>query len=132
MNKKLKRSAVCCILVGDEVLLLERTYKDETIAGWCLPGGKQDKGEDDLTTALRELTEETGIKVTNATYVTDCISGTHQYMVAIFYKKMSKKPKVTISNEHLAYAWVRVSKLDKLNLAGNTKQFINEIINVLS
>lgn len=42
-----------------EILLQKRTDNGE----WCLPGGCQELGEDLRDTAVRELFEETGIKV---------------------------------------------------------------------
>ncbi len=42
-----------------EILLQERTDRDE----WGLPGGCQDLGEDLRNTAIREVYEETGIKL---------------------------------------------------------------------
>jgi len=42
---------------GLEVLLIHRPRYDD----WSLPKGKADPGEDDVDTALREVTEETGL-----------------------------------------------------------------------
>lgn len=128
----MKRSAVCCIIVGDEMLILERSDDDVVITGWCIPGGKQDENEDDLTTALRELREETGVVIDEATYVGDCISGKKAYMVAIFVKQLKEKPTVTISNEHKSYAWVKLLDLPHYELAGNTPLFIRMIFDKLN
>lgn len=130
MNENIKRSAVCCLIVGNEVLILERA-DDDVIKGWCIPGGKQDDGEDDFTTALRELKEETGIVIDDAAYVGDCISGTQAYMVAVYVKRLSTKPIVNISKEHKSYSWVNVENLSEYDLAGNTPKFISESLNKL-
>ncbi|NML55153.1 NUDIX hydrolase [Streptomyces sp. R302] len=45
----------------DGLLLLRSVY---TGKGWQLPGGLADHGEDPLTTALREVEEETGLVLT--------------------------------------------------------------------
>lgn len=42
---------------GTEVLLIHRPKYDD----WSFPKGKADRGEDDLTCALREVQEETGL-----------------------------------------------------------------------
>ena len=49
------------IIVNDDgqILLQERTDRDK----WCLPGGCQELGEDLRMTAVREVYEETGIKL---------------------------------------------------------------------
>lgn len=43
---------------GPEVLLVHRPKYDD----WSLPKGKADEGEDDLSCALREVEEETGLR----------------------------------------------------------------------
>ena len=46
----------------NDILLIRRA--DEKI--WCLPKGKIEKGEAPIDAALREIKEETGLKVINA------------------------------------------------------------------
>ena len=65
-------SAVIIRNKDGEILLQERTDRD----AWSLPGGCQDLGEDLRVTAIREVYEETGIKLnTKDLILLDTISG---------------------------------------------------------
>lgn len=56
-------AAVCAVVVrGREVLLIERRVPPG-VGKWALPGGFQDYGEDAAATAVREVLEETGLRV---------------------------------------------------------------------
>ena len=50
---------------GPEVLLVHRPRYDD----WSFPKGKQDPGESEAETALREVTEETGFSCTLGPYL---------------------------------------------------------------
>lgn len=47
---------------GTEILICHPTGHSQTT--WDLPKGRQDPGEETITTAVRELAEETGIHIT--------------------------------------------------------------------
>ena len=65
-------SAVIIRNKDGKILLQERTDRD----AWSLPGGCQDLGEDLRATAIREVYEETGIKLnTKDLILLDTISG---------------------------------------------------------
>lgn len=51
----------CGILITDGVNLLICHPTNESI--WDIPKGRQDSGENDITTAIRETFEETGLKI---------------------------------------------------------------------
>lgn len=124
----MKRTSVCAVIVGEEILLLERA-KTDRISGFSLPGGKNDPGETDLDAAKRELQEETSIVLTNdPVYITDIVSATGEYIVAIHYTKLDKKPDIKLSpSEHTSYVWTPFEKAYSFPLAGNTSKFIQAI-----
>jgi 8-oxo-dGTP diphosphatase len=54
----------CYILKDNKVLMFKRSEKAKKFPGfWIGPGGKINEGEDALSAAIREVGEETGIKV---------------------------------------------------------------------
>ena len=122
----MKKSAVCGIIVGDEILLLKRMGR---IKGFCLPGGKVDPGETFIQGAIRETEEETGIQIEIPRYVGDGQSMDNQYLVKTYYITLDNKPTVTLSpDEHSEYKWVKFSDISKYELAGNTQDFIDLIM----
>lgn len=128
-KKKMKQSSVVGIVVGDEILILKRQYRENKSNGWCLPGGKLEPGETPLDGAIRETFEETGIKIPEPTYVGEVISGNKEFMVNVYHVEMDTKESVTLSTrEHSEYAWVKLSELNKYDLAGNTSLFCRDII----
>jgi 8-oxo-dGTP diphosphatase len=64
---------------GLEILVVHRPKYDD----WTLPKGKAEPGEDDIATALREVTEETGL---------DCTLGPE--LARIHYTDHNGHPKV--------------------------------------
>ena len=84
---------------------------------WNFPKGRQEAGEDELTSAKRELQEETGITAIKVfpeyqdTYNYDFDSviknGVREkhYRQAIFFLAQAQEDQVKISDEHLDYGW---------------------------
>lgn len=84
---------------------------------WNFPKGRQEKGEEELDSALRELEEETGIikvKITDGfrdeydyDFDTEIKGGTKEkiYKKAIFFIGEVDDEKVKVSDEHLDYGW---------------------------
>lgn len=125
----MRKSSVCGIIVDNEILLLKRQYREGKSNGWCLPGGKVEPGESSIDGAIRETFEESGIKINIPTYVGSAISASKEFIVKVYFTPMSKKENITLSlREHCNYAWVNINDVDSYELAGNTKEFINLII----
>ena len=94
---------------NDEILLQERT--DRNI--WGLPGGCQDLGEDLRETAVREVYEETGIKLDiNKIQLIDTLSGKSR-------KNSYPNGDIVYNNTSLFLA--TISLVDACNLKGDSE-----------
>ena len=129
----MRKSAVCGIIVDNEILILKRQHREGKSNGWCLPGGKVEPGEKSIDGAIRETFEETGIKINIPTFLGTTISASKEFTVNVYFTPMAKKEDVTLSiREHSEYAWVNINDIDTYELAGNTKDFINLITSNLN
>jgi 8-oxo-dGTP diphosphatase len=85
---------------------------------WQGVGGRLEKGEKLEEGLRRETKEETGIndlKVGKVIHVDEWFSkpeGELKHIVAIFFMCDTNEDKVTLSDEHQAYAWVSSNELD--------------------
>lgn len=105
---------------------------------WDFPKGNKEKGESDIDTALREITEETGI--IDVTFL-------EGFKKEIFYKYkrnnqlMSKKvvyflakansTDVRLSSEHLDFVWEQYEDALKRITYKNSKEILTEAYNFL-
>lgn len=134
MKKNTKR-CVDIVLLNDEnkILMLQRKDSDELFPSkQCLPGGHVDDGEDLFAAACRELDEETGIYAEKLVKV-----GTYNfengYTTTLFIGLESEgcfeMSKIQLSIlEHQKSDWVLLSDALQLDLAGDLKDMLNELL----
>jgi len=85
---------------------------------WLLPGGKIQKGKSWMDALKREIKEETGITKFEIKKILDIDSWTENetsYYVVTFVAKILKVDKITLSDEHIDYAWVKFPDIDNYN-----------------
>lgn len=85
---------------------------------WILPGGGMHRNEPAKSAALRELREETGIRVTEAEYVRAYVYNEDRLLFnyELFTVKLEKKPELKRQLlEIVDIAWVPANKLSKHN-----------------
>ena len=117
------------VLITDEdgkVLILKRSTDSKTNPGkWELPGGKVDQGESFDHALVREVYEETKLKISLEHVVG--VSEQNLLVIRAVHIIMSGKiteGNLTLSSEHEGYAWVFFEKLDEYELADWLHDFV--------
>lgn len=98
---------------------------------WDLPGGELDFGEDSKKGIIREIKEETGLKVKDIS-VFDVMSGLNdrnEFWVTICYTARSSKSKIRLSYEHDDFKWIILNEFKKLKMSPKNKKFIEKYKN---
>ena len=110
--------AGCLILVNDKILLVKPLKYKGQDRKWSIPKGHIEKGDSDKKTALKELKEETGIKLKN-------IKNKHNF----YYKKNGILKKISVYLKRMIQEELNV-KIDEktLNIKGKFNK--NEIYKV--
>lgn len=110
--------AVKGVLVkGDRMLVVQRSYKDQTGAGtWENVGGVMEFGETFEQALVREFKEEVGlsVEVERLLYaVTFLTRPTRQIILLTFFCRTNDET-VVLSDEHEAYLWASEEELQSL------------------
>ncbi len=110
--------SVCWLEHQGKVLYLKKTPTSKYAPNlWSPAGGKVDNGENPNDAAIRELKEETGITVKKRDAVPLAVlfvrKPDHDFTYHMFEVKLRDVPKVILSKEHDAYAWLSDSEIAK-------------------
>lgn len=111
------------IVNGDRVLLLKRSEKEMKASflykneAWDLPGGSIRFHETCIEGLLREITEETSVKVkvVKPLRIFDAIKG-HVHMTICTYLCIYKEGTVQLSDEHKAYFWLNLAEAEEMGV----------------
>ena len=117
-----------------ELLMVRHTKKAEHISGrYGVPAGRQNPGETDIQTALRELHEETGFTAQSEdlielpTVYNEIIptkEGPKPFSMKVFLcKNLTGKSK---DSEENLVEWVSIDGVKTLNLLPNIENIVNE------
>lgn len=121
--------SVRVLLTNEEgkILILKRSTDSKTNPGkWELPGGKVDQGESFDQALIREVHEETQLKITLDHVVG--VSEQNLHFIRAVHIIMSGKiieGNLTLSSEHEGYAWVFFENLVEYELADWLNDFLN-------
>ena len=105
---------ICLIRNEDKILIMKRSLdKCEDPGCWEMVAGKLESGEKPDQAVLREITEETGLKVAtfkNPFYIFDW-KIKQQNMLMLCYEGTYLNGDVSLSKEHTEYKWVTETEL---------------------
>lgn len=97
---------------------------------WDLPGGSLDFGENMEDGILREIKEETQLKVKSINII-NAISGfdsNREFWVTICYAAEIAISEVRLSYEHDDFRWINSGELKKLKMSPRNKKFIESFL----
>jgi mutator protein MutT len=116
----MRRIVVLGILLrGDRVLLVKRAASRSFYPGvWDFPGGHSEDGEAPEQTLARELSEEIGIvPVRYRERPADSLNAEGLPVHCYFVTEWTGTPSNLQEHEHSEIAWIRLTEVDKLDLA---------------
>ena len=100
---------------------------------WDFPKGKQEKNEKEEQAALREIKEETGIE--DIEFVGSFIEKINYfykkgeetvYKEVIFFLAETHQEEITLSSEHIGYAWLSYENAYKKLTFNNAKELLRK------
>jgi phosphoglycolate phosphatase-like HAD superfamily hydrolase/ADP-ribose pyrophosphatase YjhB (NUDIX family) len=122
------------ILNNRDQLLLIRTHKWSH--RWGIPGGKIKRGETCEQALIREIDEETGLRLRDVQFVMvqDCIEppefqrSAHFLLLNYLARCADENPQVVLNEEAQAYTWLPLAEALKLDLNIPTRVLIDECL----
>ena len=139
--KIVQRVACKAIIVRDGRILLMResaAYDTNTKAGlYQFPGGRVEPGEPFMDGLLREIQEETAIKITigKPFHIDEwmpTVKGQKLHIVAIFFVCEYQTGEVRLSEEHDDFQWVNLEEVRKLNTMVPDNQVAEKFLSQLT
>ncbi len=119
---------MCMVYDGTHVLVQDRISPDWT--GITFPGGHIEKGESFTDAVVREVFEETGLKITfpRLCGIKDWINDDGSRYMVLFYKTDKYEGSLVSSEEGEVY-WIEIDKLKKISLAEGMDKMLEVFLN---
>ena len=119
---------MCMVYNGTRVLVQERI--DDDYGGITFPGGHVEKGESFTDAVIREVYEETGLKIASPALcgIKDWPNDDGSRYMVLFYKANKFEGELSSSEEGEVY-WVELDEMKKLNLAEGMDKMLEVFLN---
>lgn len=119
---------MCMVFDGSKVLVQDK--KDEDYSGITFPGGHIEKGEAFTDAVIREVFEETGLRISSPQLcgIKDWIQKDSTRYMVLFYKTDKFEGTVTSSEEGEVY-WLELEEMKKKKLAYGMDKMLEVFLN---
>lgn len=120
--EKVEFTNMCMVYDGDKVVVIDRQKKDWP--GITFPGGHVELGESFTDSVIREIREETGLKIYSPQLcgIKDWCENESRYVVLLY--KTSKFAGELVSSEEGKVWWEEIANLTKLNLSNDMNDML--------
>ena len=124
-TENVELTVLCLITDGDRILLQNRVKKDWQ--GYALPGGHVEPGESFVDAVIREMLEETGLKIRNPRLagIKQFPSEGGRYVVLLF--KATEFSGTVVSSDEGQMEWIENSRLSEINAVDDIEDLIRVI-----
>lgn len=114
---------ICLIYKDDQILVVDRKKKDWP--GLTFPGGHIEKDEDFNASVIREVKEETGLKIKNPVLcgIEEFKTNSEDRYLMLYYKTNKFSGKLKSSNEGEVF-WIKRKDLNKYKLSLDLKRIL--------
>lgn len=115
------------VLNAGKILILHREEKPGVESLWSLPGGGLDDGENPFEGIMREITEETQLRVTDLKpyFLKSYKNKNNDFCVIVGYTCKADTPeKIKLNWEHSEFKWLSKDEAIKLNLTPDARTFL--------
>ena len=125
------------VLLADQdgkILILKRSTDSKTNPGkWELPGGKVNQDESFDHALVREVYEETNLKISLEHVIGAAEQNLHIIRaVHIIMSGKIDEGELTLSSEHEGYAWVLIETLPDYELADWLQDYVNQSMGIFN
>lgn len=124
------------VVKNNKILVVKRASDDDSYPNlWELPSGKKEPLEKVTDSVVREVFEETGLRVKvldtifSFNFSIEKENEIKDFTQIIFAVETVGETQVELSGEHQDYKWIAESELDSLNISEETKEGIKKAFN---
>ena len=125
-TEKVEFTNMCMVYNGNQVVVIDRQKTDW--AGVTFPGGHVELGESFTDAVIREIHEETGLKISSPQLcgIKDWCENDCRYVV-LFYKTSNFEGELVSSDEGKVW-WEDIENLSNLNLSLDMKDMLRVFV----